>query len=191
MKKYIFCITYVILLSSITFAETYRSAHFIIYSDLDPRLAKDNVEREDALFKSLELKPDYKAAHLDLAWLYYKNKDSQRCREHVIQILNGYENIEYPDAAKLMGHIYYGENDFSEALKYYGVALDYSGYIEYQYELYYWMGNCYHRLKDYVTASKMYELFLDNNWEPTRLSQMVHNSKKYLKIMSNSVEENQ
>lgn len=172
----------------LTFIKKHCYAGAYLY---DSRLAKDNIEKEEALLKSLELKPDYKAAHLGLAWLYYKNKDNQRCREHVIQILNDYENIEYPDAAKLIGHSYYAEKNFSEALKYYGVALDYSGYIEYQYELYYWMGDCYHRLKDYVAARKMHKLFLDNNWEPTRLSKMVHNSKEYLKIMSNIDEETQ
>jgi tetratricopeptide (TPR) repeat protein len=90
------------------------------------------------------------------------------------------ECIEYPEAAKLMGHSYYIEKNYGEALKYYNVALDCSEYIEYQYEIYYLMAECYHYLKDYVTASKMHRLFLDNNWEPERLPKQVLSSKKYL-----------
>jgi len=78
-----------------------------------------------------------------------------------------------------MGHSYYYEKDYARALEYYQMAVEYSEYNEYKYELYYWMANCYRYLKDYETAKKLYKMFLDNNWEPKRLSKSVEYAKKY------------
>ena len=79
-----------------------------------------------------------------------------------------------------MGHSYYSAKKHAEALRYYRKSVEYSDFNEYKYELYHWMANCYHLLKDYPEAIKYHKMFLDNNWEPERLAKLVDNSRKYL-----------
>lgn len=143
--------------------------------------AKDWGRKKKAFMKALELKPDYQVAQLELAWCCYHSRDYEMCRENLKQVLQRPGSIEYRDAVELMGHTYYSEKDYAEALKYYQRALEYSDYNEYKYELYYWMANCHHHLKDYVTAKKLHKIFLDNNWEPEKHPQRVAYAKKYQK----------
>ena len=145
----------------------------------DGRLAKDNNSKKEAFRKALDLRPYYHSAHFELANCHYRAKDYSKCRAHLQQILADPGSIEYRRAAKQMGHSYYYEKDYARALEYYQMAVEYSEYNEYKYELYYWMANCYRYLKDYETAKKLYKMFLDNNWEPKRLSKSVEYAKKY------------
>lgn len=145
----------------------------------DGQRTRDRTQKKQAFLKALELKPDYQAAQLELAWCYYHSKDYEKCRENLEQILNNPESIEYRGAVKLMGDCYCVEKDYTQALEYYQRALEYSDYYEYKYELCYWMAHCYHYLKDYVTAKKLYKKFLDNNWEPERLSKKVKYAEEY------------
>ena len=145
----------------------------------DAWLTKDNAKKKEALQQAFELKPDYQPAQLQLARCYYFSKDYTKCREVLKEILECPQSIEYRSAAKVLGNCYYCEKDYARALKYYQKALDYSDCDEYKYELYYWMANCYRYLKDYETAKKLYKMFLDNNWEPKRLSKSVEYAEKY------------
>ena len=63
--------------------------------------------------------------------------------------------------------------------QFYQKALEYSDYYEYKYEFYYWMANCHHYLKNHTMAKRLYKEFLDNNWEPERLSKEVKYAKEY------------
>ena len=141
--------------------------------------SKDEVHKKEALRKAVELKPDYTHAQLALAECLYKSGDNEKCREHLKQILQDTESIEYREAAELMGKCYYRDKDYERALEYYQKALDYSDYYEYKYVLYYWMANCHHFLKDRDTAKKLYKTFLDNNWELERLSEEVKYATEY------------
>ncbi|MHC4334257.1 MAG: tetratricopeptide repeat protein [Planctomycetota bacterium] len=151
--------------------------------------AKNKARKEQLLLNALQLKPDYKAAHRQLAWCYYRGDDSQKAREHLKQILNDPKCIEYRGAAELMGHTYYSSKNHAEALKYYEEALEYSEYHEYKYELFHWMANCYHFLKDYPKARHFHQMFLDNNWEPQRLSKFVEYSRRYVKAKEKKYQE--
>ncbi|MHC4618716.1 MAG: tetratricopeptide repeat protein [Planctomycetota bacterium] len=143
--------------------------------------SKDKARRERLFLKALELKPDYKAARLRLAWDYFRNRNHEKCRENLKPILRDSECIEYRGALELTGHIHYREQNHAVALKYYHKALDHSEYCEYKHELYHWMGVCYYFLKDHERARQFHKKFLDSNWEPDRLSKLVEHSKKYLK----------
>ena len=147
----------------------------------DGQRTRDPAEKKEAFLKALQLRPYYAKAHLELARCYYRSKDYDAARAHLKRILLDTESIEYRAAAEQIGHSYYKEKNYAEALKYYKMALDYSDYYEYKYELYYWMANCHHYLKDYATAKKLHKMFLDNNWEPERLSKKVEYAKKYQK----------
>ncbi len=143
--------------------------------------AADDNHSERLFLKALELKPDYQAARLKLASGYFQRKNHQKCRDNLEQILKDPECIEYRGALELMGHICYREKSYAEALKYYQQALDYSEHYELKHELYHWTAVCYHCLGRYDKARQFHKEFLDNNWEPDRLSRLVEYSHKYLK----------
>jgi tetratricopeptide (TPR) repeat protein len=146
------------------------------------RLLKTPSEKIPLLTKALELKPDYCVAWLELARCRMANGNYPACRENLKHILDAPVSGEYPEAAFLMGGSFYREKNFSQALIYYQRALDYADYNEDMYEVYHWMGNCYHFLKDNRAASQMHAKFLELNWEPQRLAKLVDYSKKYVEM---------
>jgi tetratricopeptide (TPR) repeat protein len=152
-------------------------------------LLKNTPEKTGLILKALELKPDYCAAWLELARCHLASADYRVCREDLSHILNNPNIAEYPDALFLMGHSFYTEKSYTKALDYYRQVLDYADYNEYMYEVYYWMGSCYHYLKDYEIASQMHAKFLDRNWEPQRLSQQVEYSKKYVELKEKQLQQ--
>lgn len=156
----------------------------------DGRRTRDSAQKKEAFLKALELKPHYRKAQLELALCYYRSGDYKESRRWLGRILRGAESAEQGDAAKQMGHCYYEEANYVKALEYYQKALEYSDYYEYKYELYYWMANCHHRLKDYVTAKKLHKIFLDNNWEPEKYPQRAAYAKKYQKWNEKKSSEN-
>ena len=156
--------------------DCYAGAYF-----KDGQEAKGLDTKEQAFLKALELKPDYRAAQLELAWRYYHSNNYEECQDYLRVILNDTECKEYHGANKLMGHCCYMSKDYKHASEYYQKALEYSDYYEYRYELYYWIGRCHHYLGDETTAKRFYKVFLDNNWEPERLGAKVKYARAYLK----------
>jgi len=142
---------------------------------------KDLEQKKKFFEKALEIKPDYQPAILELSRCLYKNKDYEKCRKHLGEILADAESTKYRAALWLVAGSYYAEKDYTKALEYYKKALEYSDYNENKYELYYWIANCHHYLKDYETARKLHKKFLDNNWEPDRLPKKVAYAKEYVK----------
>ncbi|MHC4103770.1 MAG: hypothetical protein ACYSR9_02430 [Planctomycetota bacterium] len=143
--------------------------------------SKSEAKKEEAFLKALKLKPNYRKAKLELARCYYRRGDYKQCRSWLWGILRFPESGEHRDAAEQMGHSYYEEKSYVKALEYYQKALEYSDYYECKYELYYWMANCYHYLKDRATAKELHKVFLDNNWEPEKDPRKVAYAKKYQK----------
>jgi tetratricopeptide (TPR) repeat protein len=148
----------------------------------DGQQDEDNTRKKELFLKALELKPDYKRAQYELALCCYRDKDYERCKVYLHKILNDPKSIEYLVATRLTGHCYYVSKDYAQALDYYQKSLEYSDYYEYEYEVCYWMANCYHYLEDHATAEKFYKMFLDSNWEPEKLSKKVEHARKYQKL---------
>jgi tetratricopeptide (TPR) repeat protein len=146
----------------------------------DGRQAKDETDKIQEFLKALNFKPDYQAARLELAECYYRNKDYEKCREDLKQVLDDPESIEYQQAANLMANTYYNEKDYSKAREYYNKAWEYSDCYEYKYRLAYQIGNCCYHLKDTKGARKWYKEFLDCNWEPEKMRDSVDYAHKYL-----------
>lgn len=147
----------------------------------DGQAAKGLDTKEQAFIKALELKADYRAAQLELARHCYHSNNYEECQDYLRVILNDSACKEYHGANKLMGHCFFISKDYKRASKYYQKALEYSEYYEYGYELYYWMANCHHYMKDYARAKKLHKVFLDNNWEPEKDPKKVAYAKKYQK----------
>jgi tetratricopeptide (TPR) repeat protein len=145
-------------------------------------MVSNTTEKTALLSKALELKPDYNAAWLEMARCHLTSGDIIGGREDLKHILDGPAAAEYPDALFMLGHSFYTEKDYTKALEYYKQALDYAAYNENMCEVYHWMGNCYHYLKDYNNASRMHAKFLECNWEPQRLQVLVDASKKYIEM---------
>lgn len=141
----------------------------------------NEAQKQEAFLKALELKPNYRKAKLELALCYYRSGDYKQCRSCLWDILQFPESGEYRDATEYMGHSYYKEGNYTEALKYYEKSLEYADYYEYKYNLYYWIANCYHYMKDYETAKKFHKMFLDDNWEPEKYPKEVAYAKEYQK----------
>ncbi len=146
----------------------------------DSRQTEDEAQKIQAFLKTLELKPDYQTARLELAECYYRSKDYENCRENLKQILDDPESIEYRRAASLMANTYYNEKDYPRALEYYNKAWEYSDYYEYKYRLAYKIANCHHYLKDYQGAKQWYKKFLDYKWEQKDMKTGVDYARKYL-----------
>jgi predicted negative regulator of RcsB-dependent stress response len=151
----------------------------------DSRQAEGQTQKEQAILKALELKPDYKAAQLELAKCYYHNKNYEKCRENLNHILDDPECIEYRQAVTLLASIYYGQKDYSQALKYYKIGWKYSDYYEYKYRLAYKLGNCYHHLKNHKGAKTWYKKFLDCRWEPESMKPQADYALKYISSEEN------
>ncbi len=147
----------------------------------DGRRANEIEQKKKFFEKALEIKPSYKPAILELARCFYENGDYEKCRKNLEDILADAESTKYRESLRLMAASYYEEKNYTKAVEYYEKTLAYSDYDEYKHELYYWIANCYHYLKDYETAKKLYKNFLDNNWEPDRLTKAVTYAKDYIK----------
>ncbi len=146
----------------------------------DGRQTEDQAQKIQAFLKAIELKPDYQAARLELAECYYRDKDYEKCRENLKQILDNQQSAEYQQAATLLANIYYNQKNYSKSLEYYNKSWEYSDYYEYKYRLAYQIGNCCFYLKDYEGAKQWYKKFLDCNWEPEKMKTAVDYSRKYL-----------
>ncbi|MHC5061869.1 MAG: tetratricopeptide repeat protein [Planctomycetota bacterium] len=145
----------------------------------DARQAKNSKEKKDALKKTLEIKPDYKTAQLELASLFYGNKSYARCRERLKPILSDTKSKEHMWALKLAGKTYYKEKDYKKALAYYQRAFENADYCEYGYELAYLIASCHHYLKDYKSAKNWYKKYIDLNWQPEANAKWVAYARKY------------
>jgi hypothetical protein len=143
--------------------------------------SRDEVKKQEAFLKAIELKPNYRRAELELALCFYRNGDYKQCRTQLQNILRFPESSEYRDAAEYMGHCYYREGNYAEALEYYEKSLEHADYYEYKYYIYYWIANCYHYIKDYETAKKFHKMFLEGNWEPENSPKQVAYAKEYQK----------
>ncbi len=143
------------------------------------RQANDKADIERAYLQALGLKPDYRAARVELARHYFHTGNSDKSREYLAELLNCRDHVECFDAAELMGHILYAEKDFAGALEHYLRARENSQYNEYAYGLCFWMANCHHSLNDYDQAFALHHRFLEENWEPQRLSMQVEFSRQY------------
>ena len=152
----------------------------------DSRQAEDQTQREQTLLKALELKPDYKAAQLELAKCCYHTKNYEKSRENLEQILDDPECIEYRQAVTLLASTYYAQKNYSKALKHYKIGWKYSDYYEYKYRLAYKIGNCYHHLKNYERAKIWYKKFLDCRWEPESMKAQADYALKYISSEENT-----
>jgi tetratricopeptide (TPR) repeat protein len=144
------------------------------------RITRDVNEKMSLFLKSLELKPDYGAAWLEIARCHMDMADIVKCRDDLQHIINGPVSAEYPEAFLLMGHSFYKVGDYRKAAEYYRQVVDYAAYNEYICEVYYWLANCYDYLKNYKLALQMHAKFLETNWESNRLNKLVDFSKKYV-----------
>ncbi|MDD5327028.1 MAG: tetratricopeptide repeat protein [Phycisphaerae bacterium] len=146
----------------------------------DGRQVDDETEKINAFLNALELKPYYQAARLELAECYYRNKDYQKCRENLKQILENPECIEYRQAAVLLANTYYNDKNYPQALEYYNKAWEYSDYYEYKYRLAYQIGNCFYHLKDSENARQWYKKFLDCRWDKENMKAGADYALKYI-----------
>lgn len=80
----------------------------------------------------------------------------------------------------MMAGVYYGEEDYKNALDYYKKGREYADDYEYKYQLDYKIANCYNYLKDTQNAKQWYKTFLDENWEPERIAECVRYAKEYV-----------
>jgi len=145
------------------------------------RRSRNEAQKREAFLKALQLKPNYRKAKLELALCFYRSGDYKQCRSWLRDILQFPESSEYRDATEYMGHSYYEQGNYTEALEYYQKSLEYSDYYEYKYNLYYGIACCHHYMKDYATAKKFYKMFLDGNWEPEKYPKKVEYAKEYQK----------
>lgn len=152
----------------------------------DSRQTDDQTQKEQALLKALELKPDYKAAQLGLAKCCYHNKNYEKCRESLNLALDDPKCIEYRQAVTLLASTYYAQKNYSQAIKYYTLGWKYSAYYEHKYRLAYKIGNCYHHLKDYERAKIWYKKFLDCRWEPESMKAQADYALKYISSEENT-----
>jgi len=146
------------------------------------RQAKNKAQKELALLKALEIKPDYHAARLDLAKCYNRNKDYKKCRDYLKQILDTPESCHHRQAATLMGNTYYNQKDYLSALEYYIIAWEYSDLHEDKYRVAYQIGNSYYYLQDPENAKQWYQKFLDCNWEPKQMEAATNYAQKYIEL---------
>ena len=150
--------------------------------------ASNKPQKKEAFLKALEIKPLYRPAQLELAKCYYQDKNYQKCRDYLKQILSGLESIEYRQAAGLMGNTYYKEKNYSQALDYYVKAWEYSAHYEYKYLAAYQIANCHHYLKDYNNAKKWYGEFLDCIWQPDKMKACADYAQKYVKCADGTID---
>jgi tetratricopeptide (TPR) repeat protein len=139
----------------------------------------NEAQKKESFLKALKIKPDYRPAQLELAKCYYHDKNYQKSRDYLKQILSDLESIEYRQAAGLMGNTYYNEKNYSQALDYYMKAWEYSKYYEYKYLVAYQIANCHYYLKDSRKAKKWYREFLGCVWQPDKMKACTDYAQKY------------
>ena len=123
-----------------------------------------------------------RAAQLGLGQHYVHRRDHDKSPEYLNEILRDPGCTEYSEAAKLMGHVCYDKRQYAEALEYYDKGRANAEYYEYTYELYFWKANCHHYLKRLGQAVSCHRQFLEENWEPDRLSKQVEFSRRYVAL---------
>ena len=142
--------------------------------------ANDVSQKEQAFLKALELRPNYSTALFELAKLYHKGKNYEKCRVYLSKILSNPDYPDYRDAEELLADTYYNkEKDYSAALTHYQAAWEYSDCYEYKYRTAYKIANCYYKLNDPNDSQQWYAKFLNYNWEPEKMKSQVDYAKKY------------
>jgi hypothetical protein len=143
-------------------------------------LAAKTLETKKALFqKSLQIKPGYYPAQLELAQCYYSENDIEKCKTALASILHDPYCKEFLNATKLLACIEYKQKKYSNALKYFKDAWDSSFYYEYGYQIAFDIACCHHFLKDMANAKHWHRVFLDKNWNPEASKYKVDYAKKY------------
>jgi tetratricopeptide (TPR) repeat protein len=146
----------------------------------DGRRAKGLEQKKKFFEKTLEIKPDYQPAILELARCFYKNKDYEKCRVLLKPMLDDSQSTKYRSILYLMASSYYVEKDYVKALEYYKKVWEYSDYNEYKHEVAYWIANCYRRSTNQENAELWYKKFLEENWEPKHRAKWVTYAQEYL-----------
>jgi tetratricopeptide (TPR) repeat protein len=153
----------------------YAEAHF------SEALRTDNhTKKEEILIKTLELKPDYHKARLELVKSYHKGNDLPKCKGNLEQILSAPLSPEHMPAAVLMGNLYYTEKDYKKAIVHYTKAWDYSTNYDYRYRIAYRLANSCNHLKNASSARQWYETFLTNKWDPDDMKLCADYAQKYV-----------
>lgn len=130
--------------------------------------------KEPLLKHSLEVKPDFLAAQLELAeYFYYTRNDVPRTREALTPLLSEESSIEVGKALWVMGDTYYSSEDYAGAQPYYEQALAYADYNEHRHWLYYYLGVCAYMTGDRAKAKTWFAKFLETDWEPGEHPQWV------------------
>lgn len=164
-------------LELIKFIKKYSYAGASLKDGLD---ASSPAQKEQAFLKALELKPNYSAALFELAKLSYKQKNYEKCRQYLSQILTDFFCAEYRDAEELTADICYSvEKNYSAALTHYLAAWQYSDFYDYKYRTAYKIANCYYKINDPNNTQQWYTKFLDYNWQPEKTKSQVEYAKKY------------
>ena len=141
--------------------------------------AKTLEDKKRFFQDSLQIKPDYHPAKLELARCFYMENNPEKCKATLDSILDDPYSKEFLGATKLLANIYYKQKKYSEALEYYEKAWDCSSYDEYRYWNAYKIACCYHFLGNSTKAKYWYKVFIDENWEPDRLSKQVDYAESY------------
>lgn len=141
--------------------------------------AKDAGQKKKYFEEALSIKPSYQPAMLELARCYYKNKGHNECRNNLEPIITIPPSLKYGEAILLIADSYYSEKNYTEALQYYGKAWECLAYDEYKYEVAFWIASCHHFLGNREDAKQWYKVFLDTNWEPSRLHKLVDYAQSY------------
>jgi len=141
MKKILFlcfCLTFSFACN--VSAETYRSQHFIIYSDLDPRYIKILQANIEAFYNNLQGR-FFKTGWLKPLKIYYSKNHSETFK---LPCKHGYNE----KGSNVKARTSYAKQNSQKALQCYQKALEYADFDEHKYELYYSIAQCYDSLKD-------------------------------------------
>jgi hypothetical protein len=162
----------------LTFIKThcYPAAHY--QSGL---LANDMAVKKKCFQEALGIKPDYQSAELELARCFYQDGSYEKCRQYLEPILKDASSPKFAEALILTADSYYNEKAYARAVQYYERAWDCLDYDEYKYLITLQIAGCYHFLGETEAARQWYGKFLDENWEPTRLPELVNYARQYLR----------
>ncbi|MHC4123360.1 MAG: tetratricopeptide repeat protein [Planctomycetota bacterium] len=150
-------------------------------SNLDKGLkSSDNAEKKGIFLNILQLQPQHRQARLNLAECYSEEKNYKISREHLEQLLDNKESLEYYPAMKLTALTYYKEKNYSKALECFSRAWECSNCCEYRYKLAYYTANCHLRLKNTENTVKWYQQFLNERWNPEDMKECADYAQKYI-----------
>lgn len=136
-------------------------------------------DKKRFFYKSLQIKPNYYPAQLELARCFYFENNHEKCKAILSSILDNPYSKEFIEANKILSDGYYKQKNYSDALEYSQKAWDSSSYDEYRFLIAYKIGCCYNYLGDRVKARHWFKTFLDENWEPDRYAGQIKSAKDY------------